>query len=127
MVSDRHDSYLGVSLKCTLCRSSISNSSEVYQSKTTFGTVCSICKSKFSEDDIELMLRLFLAYGGYFAELRENRQDVRVLISEMLRILDKKGGKISFEEINLKMIHKALLYGFTPEEYIEELELFLAE
>ena len=126
MVSDRNNSHFGF-LKCTLCRSSILNPFQAYQNKAKTLIACSICVSKFSKEDIELMAGLFLAYGGYFGKLSKNKKALQDFIDEMLEIFNKKGGKIKFEELNLIMVHRALLYGFTPQEYIKALESFLAK
>ena len=113
-------------LKCAICRINIDNKTKTYQSKTTFGVVCYNCIKKFSQEDIELILNLFLVYDGYFGQLKDHKDckySIETVIKSTLTKLKKK--KLNIDEFNMRLLHVVLLYGFTPNEYIKNLKLFL--
>jgi hypothetical protein len=113
-------------LKCAVCRINIDNKTKTYQSRTTFSVVCHNCNKKFSNEDIELMLNLFLAYGGYFGQFKDNKGDkysIKTVIEDTLRNFKRRN--LNFDELNMRLLHIVLLYGFTPSEYIKNLKLLL--
>lgn len=113
---------LNTTLKCTICRTDIKDNSAVYQSKTNYGIICGRCYQKFSEEDIELMLILFLTYGGYFGQLPK---DEFFFFQAFKEIHDKWGindASPQIVEINMRLLHKSLLHGLYPEQYQAQLK-----
>ena len=102
-------------LKCGICRADIVDKSFIYQSKSYGALICQDCCNMFSKEDIELILDLFIAYGGYFS-----------LVS-MLDKLEKKDGHVTepFEKLTVIFFHNALLHGISPQEYINQLEALI--
>ena len=115
----------GNSLKCAICRDDIKNNTNIYQSKHNFGIVCWNCYQKFSIKDIEWMLKIFLAYGGYFAKLKDQNFSLERYLCNLAEHLRKNEKTLDMNELNIKFIHEILLHGITIQEYQKKLESFL--
>jgi hypothetical protein len=113
------------SLKCAICRADIKNNTEVYQSGQNFSVVCSYCCQKFSKEDIEWMLKIFMAYGGYFAELKDLNFSLERYLYNIADDFISSEKNFDLNELNLKFIHEILLHGITIQEYQKKLEAFL--
>ena len=109
---------------CAVCHSHVKNFSKSYQSKSYLSIVCNKCYSEFSEEDVELMLDLFFIYGGYFGKKKISNFSVTEFVSTFAENYNE-GENLDIEDLNLKIIHKLLLYGVSPNEYIEGLSEFL--
>lgn len=113
------------SLKCAICRADIKNNTNIYQSKDNFGIVCSNCCQKFSIKDIEWMMKIFLAYGGYFAKLKHQNFSLERCLFNLAEGITKNDKSLDINEFNIKFIHEILLHGITIQEYQKKLESFL--
>jgi hypothetical protein len=109
-------------IKCSICRANIKYRHEMYQVKYNLGVICKDCQKRFPEEDIEMITNIFLIYGGYFGQLKDQAQSISDLISDFTD--DLLLGK-NFQELNIKLWHKVLLNGFTPKEFIDRLTEFL--
>lgn len=123
MITYSNNNNLG-SIKCSVCHADLKESTMVRQVGYLFGVVCDECYHRFSECDIELMTNMFIAYGGYFGKLRRNRADFTPerILTEIFEELKRNGRKLNSTDLNVRLMHKALLYGLTPNEYVEELK-----
>ncbi|MFX1320795.1 MAG: hypothetical protein ACFFAQ_04035 [Promethearchaeota archaeon] len=117
----------GQLIKCSICRHDIKDRATLCQTGFNYGIVCVKCYRKFSKEDLELMANLFTAFGGYFGRYRRSEfsklKILKAIHTDLLPIYEENG----VEELNIRMLHKALLHGISPEEYIENLELVLEE
>ena len=113
------------SLKCAICRADIKNCSTVYQSEQSFSIVCSNCCQKFPIEDIEWMLKIFLAYGGYFAKLNDPAFSIETCLCYLTENLIQSENMFDINELNLKLIHELLIHGITIQEYQKKLEAIL--
>ena len=115
-------------VKCAICHNDINDFSVIYQPQFTLGVVCTECQYFFSPEDISSILELFLLYGGYFGQLREQKFS---LIRELKRIDLSGFQNKSFSideiilEVNSRLLHRALLHGLCPEDYVGRLKKFL--
>lgn len=112
-----------IKLKCALCHENISTLEGTYQTTSTLSMVCKDCVKIFPLDDIELIISLFIAFGGYFGKYKKNEHSRKKIIN----YLNDKMEEFSFDELNMRLLHRALLYGITPEDYIEFLTSILNE
>ena len=112
---------LNTTLKCTICRTDIKDNSAVYQSKTNYGIICGKCYQKFSEEDIELMLILFLTYGGYFGQLPKDQFSLIKALKDIHDKTSMNDTSPQIGEINMRLLHKSLLHGLYPEQYQAQL------
>ena len=71
-------------VKCGICRDEIKRGASIYQEGLTFGVVCESCYKNNSQHDLELMANLFLAYGGYFGKLKQNKFSVYKTIKKLM-------------------------------------------
>ena len=109
-------------LKCGICRNQIGTNVRIYQEGLNFSVVCLTCHENNSKEDIELMANMFLAFGGYFGMLKKKRFSLVKTLETLIN-----GAPIDDEfptvgDISAKTLHKALLHGITPQQYIDGLE-----
>ncbi|MHA1490966.1 MAG: hypothetical protein ACTSRI_15130 [Promethearchaeota archaeon] len=114
-------------IKCSICRFEIKDPSNAYQSALNFGMVCNECNDNFSKEDIDLMSNIFLAYGGYFGKYKNLKTSIGDIVKKVVKQVENDPKKIELEELNIRLVHEALLHGFTPGSYIEGLKKFLDE
>ncbi|MFX0005449.1 MAG: hypothetical protein ACFFA7_06200 [Promethearchaeota archaeon] len=114
-------------IKCGICRNEIKRGASIYQEGLSFGVVCEECYKNNSQEDLELMANLFLAYGGYFGKLKQNKFSVYKIIKKLMVKFQPGKDLDSLIDINIKMMHQALLYGVTPQELIQGLKILLNE
>lgn len=112
---------------CVICNSNIKNCSNLYQSKVNFGVICNSCMKKFSKDDLELISSIFMLYGGFFGKLDSSDFSIKKLINDLSQSFENTKMKITIENMNIKVLHNALLHGISPEELIDILKSYLSE
>ena len=115
------DSKLSRDIKCSICRSPIHDRHRMYQSSLKLGVICKECRHRFSPDDVEMIVSLFFAYGGHFGQFEKSSLSIDDLIVEFVEQIGT--GRSTFHSQNLKMWHKVLTHGITPEEFLRELSL----
>lgn len=112
-------------LKCSICRSDIKNRNKLYQSSSNLGIICSLCKRRFSDEEIEMIIEMFFAYGGYFGARERSKFSIKDTIYEFA--IDLNIGKADFNSQNIKMWHKVLSHGITPREFLKKLSFFVEQ
>jgi len=112
-------------LKCSICRADIKDRNKVYQSRLRLGIICELCRQRFSDEDIEMMVNLFFAFGGYFGARDKFKFSIKDIISEFA--IDLNEGKANFQSQNVKMWHKVLTHGITPREFLKELSVYVEQ
>jgi hypothetical protein len=69
-----------------------------------------------------MIVNMFFAFGGYFGQFDKSEFSMDEAI---LQFAEELGvNKSPFHEQNVKMWHKVLTHGITPEEFLEDLTLF---
>jgi len=109
-------------IKCSICIASIKDRHELYQSRQKLGIICKSCRNRFSEDDIEMMVDLFFAFGGHFGQFDKSKFSIDDIIREFAEQLDRDNS--TFDLQNVKMMHKVLTHGIMPKEFLEKLAVF---
>jgi hypothetical protein len=71
------------------------------------------------------MLKIFLAYGGYFAKLKVHDFSLERYLCNLEKELIKNEKILDINELNIKFVHEILLHGITIQEYQKKLENFL--
>jgi hypothetical protein len=110
-------------IKCSICRVDIKDRNTMYQSSLKLGVICKSCRDRFSKDDIEMIVNLFFAFGGYFGQFDKSDFSIDDLIVDFARQLD--AGNSTFHLQNVKMWHKILTHGIAPKEFLKELSMFV--
>ena len=106
-------------LKCSICRTDIKERNKIYQSSLKLGIVCNICRQRFTDEEIEMMINMFFAFGEYFGARDKSKFSIEDIILEFA--IDLNEGKANFHSQNVKMWHKVLSHGITPKEFIKAL------
>jgi len=112
-------------LKCALCRKDIEDNTYIYQLGLNYSLVCDSCFQRFSKEDIELMTNFFLAFGGYFGSLKDEHFSIQKVLDELIEEIQAKKERLNLNELNIKILHKSLLYGITPQQYVRKLKKYL--
>jgi len=113
-----HSSELS-SIECDICKEKITHRATFYQSGVHSRVVCEICYKRFPKNDIELMVNLFNAYGGYFGKYKKLKSSVFKKLKELNETDINKDNVTSADGVNLQLLHAALLFGFSPQEYFQ--------
>ncbi|MHA1294845.1 MAG: hypothetical protein ACTSQJ_19575 [Promethearchaeota archaeon] len=111
-------------LKCAICRGEIKHNTYVYQSSFNLQLICDSCHESFSENDIDLITNMFIAYGGYFGQYKHEEFSISKILKDLIEEI-KAGTNRNLKEMNIKMLHKALLHGITPKRFINTLKFLL--
>ena len=122
--SDRKSSH---TVKCGICHGEIVDRAQIYQAGINLGVVCSECYKHFSAEDLEMMANMFIAYGGYFGMLKDSDFSLVKTLEIVLKNGLKEKKIVNTEQINIRLMHKALLHGISPEEYIQNLSVLVDE
>ncbi len=114
-------------IRCGICRNELKKGATIYQEGLSFGVVFSDCYRANSEQDLELIANMFLAYGGYFGMLKRKKFSVYKALKKLISEIQGSKDSENIIELNTKMLHQALLYGVTPQEFIQGLKILLEE
>ncbi len=120
--SDRKSSHV---VKCGICHGEIVDRAQIYQAGINLGVVCSECYKHFSAEDLEMMANMFIAYGGYFGKLKNSDFSLVKTLEIILKNGLREKKIVNTEQINIRLMHKALLHGISPEEYIQNLNILV--
>ena len=110
-------------IKCSICRVDIKDRHTLYQSSLKLGVICKQCRQRFSKDDIEMIVNMFFAFGGYFGQFNKSEFSIDDIIVEFAEQLD--AGNSTFHLQNVKMWHKILTHGIAPKEFLHELSMYV--
>jgi len=97
----------------------------MYQTSVKLGVICRSCRKRFSDEDIEMIVNIFFAFGGYFGKFDKSEFSIEDVIVEFADQLETR--EINLHSANIKMWHKVLTYGITPEGFLRELEEYVEQ
>jgi hypothetical protein len=72
-----------------------------------------------------MIINIFFAFGEYFGARDKSKFSIKDVILEFAIGINE--GKVNFHSQNVKMWHKVLTYGITPQEFLEELSLYVEQ
>ncbi len=119
------DSKISNQIKCSICRADIKDRHDLYQSNLKLGVICKTCRERFSEEDVEMIVNLFFAFGGYFGQFDKSAFSLDELVIEFAEQLD--AGNSTFHLQNVKMWHKILTHGIAPKDFLKELSTYVEQ
>lgn len=122
-MSKPHDFDTNSIVICSVCHSNITDLVGVYQSPVNFAVVCRQCLSRFTQNDIEMMIGLFFLYGGFFGKLKNRTFS----LDEVLSSLEMPINKEEVEEMNQRLMHQALIHGLKPFQFNQKLQIYTEE
>lgn len=97
----------------------------MYQTSLKLGVICKLCRNRFPEEDIEMIVNMFFACGGYFGKYDKSEFSIDNVIVEFAEQLN--AGNTTLHSQNIKMWHKVLTHGITPQEFLEELSMYVEQ
>ncbi|MFX0080623.1 MAG: hypothetical protein ACFE94_02620 [Candidatus Hodarchaeota archaeon] len=106
-------------LICGICHGEITQEAAIFQEGLHFGVICSECFVNNSENDIELMSNMFLAFGGFFGMLRDPDYSIYEMLKDLIGKIHDNKKSITSVEMKIRLLHIALLHGITPREFAE--------
>lgn len=107
-------------VKCVLCHNDAKEQPKIVKLGSEYGIICNKCGKNFSAQDIELMHNMFTAFGGYFGMLRST---ISSNYKAILQLFEEYKKNETVKEIDVKILHKALLYGIRPRRIIQRIRL----
>ena len=110
-------------IKCSICHVDIKDRHTLYQSNLKLGVICKLCRERFSEDDIEMIVNMFFAFGGFFGQFDKSDFSIDDMVIEFAEQLD--AGKSTLHLQNVKMWHKILTHGIAPKDFLKELSAYV--
>ena len=102
---------------CSICHRELGDYTSIHESIAFLGLVCRDCEQKFSKRDIEFMIHWFKIYGGYFGQRKMVNFSISYALREIMRDIGNNRGMISPSNLEVRMMHKALLHGISPSEF----------
>ena len=117
------DSKISNQIRCSICRADIKDRHELYQSTLKLGVICKTCRERFSEEDVEMIVNLFFAFGGYFGQFDKSEFSIDEMVIEFAEQID--AGNSTFHLQNVKMWHKILSHGIAPKDFLKELSMYV--
>ncbi|MFX0027115.1 MAG: hypothetical protein ACFE8M_11945 [Candidatus Hermodarchaeota archaeon] len=110
-------------VQCRICNNDTKNQSKIVKLGSNYGIICSECSKMFSLEDIDLMYNMFIAFGGYFGKLKDRVTSTYKIITKLIKKYNMDNKDLKATEIDVKVLHKALLYGITPRQLIQGIKL----
>ncbi|MEJ2279274.1 MAG: hypothetical protein P8Y70_16265 [Candidatus Lokiarchaeota archaeon] len=107
---------------CVICNSRVFRAEIGYFSPLYKTSVCLFCCNNFSKPELKLMMGLFFAYGGYFGKFQFQGKSMEEVCYESFLQLKKLGKKAKLREINIRILHRLLLHGFTQKDFVKYLD-----
>jgi hypothetical protein len=102
---------------CGICNKKIKQEAAIYKEGFHFGVLCPSCFSSNSDEDIELISNMLIAFGGHFGMLRDSHYPVNEMLKCILNEIENKKGKLSPECLRIRLMYLALLHGVNPQEF----------
>jgi hypothetical protein len=111
------------SVKCKLCKAEVKKKSQIVKLGTNYGVVCNDCAEEFSPNDRELIYNMLVAFGGYYGKLRTPSTNNYKVIKALAEEYQIANGKINIASLDVRILHKAFLYGISPSQVIQGFKL----
>ncbi len=109
-------------LNCVICNQTTTENVYNRGFGSFYQTLCEHCIQKFTKDEIKTMISLFNKYGGFFNELNSCKISIKHILENMFFNLNNQKDVSRMIEINERALHFALIYGYHPKIFIEELK-----
>jgi hypothetical protein len=106
-------------IKCDICHKDLNKKAVFYHTAINNKIICEICYKAFSKDEIELMVNLFSAYGGYFGKYQKFKPSLYNRLKGINGTTIEQNAFSRADGLNLQLLHAALQFGFTPKEYFQ--------
>jgi hypothetical protein len=107
-------------ISCGICHGDVKGSQRIIKAGINFAVICEQCYRRFSKDELELMLNMFLSFGGYFGQLKSSKSTTSKRFNRLLKDIEQNQSKFSRSELDIRIIHKALLHGIAHHKLVKQ-------
>ena len=107
---------------CIICNRYLRNKLKDHSLDQKSEFKCKHCLQEFSNEEIQIMASLFRRYGGFFGKLKAEKIEIRQIATDLTEKLKRAKDLSLLFEINEVALHRALLHGYNPKDFIEELK-----
>ena len=107
-------------ISCSICFSDVKGSQRIIKAGINYAVICENCYSKFSKEELELMVNMFMAFGGYFGQLKGSKSSTSKRFNRLLRDIEQNQSRFSSSELDIRIIHKALLHGIAHHQLVKQ-------
>jgi hypothetical protein len=98
---------------CELCHNDAKGKPVIKRLGPKLGIICNTCREQFSDQEIDLMINMFIAFGGYFNQFKSSRKIQQTIINEIAREHDQKEQGRDKVENDVRVLHRAFLHGIS--------------
>ncbi len=91
----------------------------------SFRIVCEDCLKSFSDEEMELIHNMFTAFGGNFGLLSDSKETSYSKLKEIAEDYKTLNKDVANIENDVKTLHLAFLYGITPKQLVQGLNLLI--
>jgi hypothetical protein len=110
-------------VQCKLCHADTKCNTKIVKLGCEYGVVCAECANTFTPTEMDLMYNMFIAFGGYFGMLKDSLPSTYKIITQMIKNYGLHGKDLKPTEIDVKILHKALLYGIAPRQLVQSISI----
>ena len=107
---------------CFICNSKLVNDFKHQNLSQKPEFVCSNCLQNFSDEEIQIITHLLRKFGGFFGKFKTEKIGITQIASDLMNKLKRMKNFSLLIEINESYLHNALLHGYNPKDFIEELK-----
>jgi hypothetical protein len=100
-------------IQCKLCHNDIGKKPIIKRLGAKFGVICRDCSEQFSDQEIELMANMFLAFGGHFNQYQTPKERQQQIITEVAGEYLRKEQTSAKLKSDVKTLHRAFLNGIS--------------
>jgi hypothetical protein len=112
-------------VQCEICHGDVKQKPTINRLGTKFGVICRDCTEQFSDQEIELMTNMFLAFGGYFNQFQSSKDVQFHLLREIAGDYKQKQQLGIKLESDIKTLHKAFLHGIPLAQLLYSVKVLL--
>ena len=113
-------------VRCVICHEEAKLKPQIIQLGVDFCIICPNCINRFPRKDMEYMYNMFSAFGGYFGQLKNTKKSIHEIITYLTREFNIGKEKITLKS-DIRLVHKAFLYGIAPKQIVHGLHLIQEE
>jgi len=107
---------------CVICNNKLINTLKHQNLNQEPEFICNNCIQRYPNEEIQVMTGLFRRYGGFFGKLKTEKVEIRQIATDLIERLKRAKNFSILFEINEVALHRALLHGYNPKDFIEELK-----
>lgn len=105
-------------IRCIICNNETKQKPQIIQLGVDFCIICPECIKRFPRKDMEFMYNMFSAFGGYFGQLKDTKRSVYEIFKHLTKEFNIQEERITLKS-DIRLLHKAFLYGIPPSQILQ--------